>query len=168
MTRRCYTATARRDGKWWLIQAPEVEAAFTQVKRLDQAEAMIREAIALLLDVPEDSFDVTMVPHLEGEAESLVKELDAARDEFIQAERRFSAATRLAAERLTDQYDLSLRDAGVVMHVSFQRVAQVKANTAAVRKGVEEAKAGKGVRHEPGHFSRLAAELDEDEELGRR
>ncbi len=41
---------------------PEADRAFTLVKRLSQAEAMARKVIALVLDVPEGSFDVVVIP----------------------------------------------------------------------------------------------------------
>ena len=64
MDRTLYTARAQRDGNWWTISVAGLPGALTQVRRLDQAEAMTREVIALVLDVPEDSFDVQVVPDL--------------------------------------------------------------------------------------------------------
>lgn len=57
MSRATYTARAERSGKWWAIEVPEIPGVFTQVKRLDQVEEMARDAIALMLEVPADSFD---------------------------------------------------------------------------------------------------------------
>ena len=59
--------TAERDGRWWLVRVPEVPAAFTQARRPDQVEAMAREVIALLLDVPEDAFDLRLEPVVPAE-----------------------------------------------------------------------------------------------------
>jgi len=41
------------------VQVEEL-GVFTQARRLDRVEFMARDAIALLLDVPPDSFDVTV------------------------------------------------------------------------------------------------------------
>lgn len=60
--RRCYRVRARRNGDWWALLAPDVPGAFTQVERLAQAQAAIRPVISLLVEVPEDSFDVEIVP----------------------------------------------------------------------------------------------------------
>lgn len=46
--------------------------AYSQARRLDQADEEIRDAIALLLDVPEDSFDVTIEPDLGASTEEVV------------------------------------------------------------------------------------------------
>lgn len=41
MTERSpYRAHAVRSGNWWAIDVPDVPGAFTQVRRLDQAESM--------------------------------------------------------------------------------------------------------------------------------
>jgi hypothetical protein len=64
MERKLYTARAQRSGKWWAISVNGLPGALSQVRRLDQAEATTREVIAMVLDVPEDSFDVQVVPDL--------------------------------------------------------------------------------------------------------
>lgn len=64
--RKTFHATLTRDGRWWAIaieDLPEPLCGVTQ-SAVDQgrkeAEATTREAIALLLGVPEDSFDVEL------------------------------------------------------------------------------------------------------------
>jgi predicted RNase H-like HicB family nuclease len=48
-----YRVIATRDGDWWSLVAEDVEGreVASQSRRLDQAEAAISEAIALVLDV---------------------------------------------------------------------------------------------------------------------
>jgi predicted RNase H-like HicB family nuclease len=58
LIRQTYTAVCRRHDDWWVIEVPEVDGVFTQAERLDQVEAMARDAIALMLDVAAGSFDV--------------------------------------------------------------------------------------------------------------
>lgn len=55
-----YTAVCERSGSWWAVSVPELRGVHTQARRLDQAETMAREAIALLLEFPEDSFTVVV------------------------------------------------------------------------------------------------------------
>lgn len=56
-----YTVTAERDGKWWAIHADVPNAiVYSQARTEAEIEPMIREAIALALDVPEDSFDIAL------------------------------------------------------------------------------------------------------------
>jgi hypothetical protein len=57
-----YRVKARRNGEWWALIVPGVPGAFTEVRRLDQAQPTIREVISRLLEVPQDSFDVEIVP----------------------------------------------------------------------------------------------------------
>ena len=45
-----YRVTARRSGEWWALDVPELPGVHSQTKRLEQAEAEISEAIALMLD----------------------------------------------------------------------------------------------------------------------
>jgi predicted RNase H-like HicB family nuclease len=120
-----YTATAERTGKWWALSVPEIPGVHTQVRRLDLASAMVREAIALMLDVPEDSFDVRILSAFDTKVTAVVENLELARDEARLAEKRLAAATRQTVRVLTTQEGLTVRDAGVVMGVSFQRVSQV-------------------------------------------
>ena len=42
-------AIAVQSGDWWAIEVPEIPGLFTQVRRLDEAPRMVRDAAALLL-----------------------------------------------------------------------------------------------------------------------
>ena len=69
-SKRTYTAVCRRLGGWWAVDVPQIRGAHTQTRRLDQVEAMTREAIALLTDVAPSTFDVMVEPVMEGDVES--------------------------------------------------------------------------------------------------
>ena len=60
MSRKTYQLTATREGQWWIIDVPELDYR-TQARKLDQVELMGRDLIALMQDVPADSFDVATV-----------------------------------------------------------------------------------------------------------
>jgi hypothetical protein len=70
--RATYEVRAIRSGRWWTLEAADVPRARSQTRRLDQAEVMIREALAMVLDVEPDSFDVAIHPVLEPELDELV------------------------------------------------------------------------------------------------
>jgi hypothetical protein len=53
---RCYVVVAQRSGKVWMLHAIGVCGAFSQARRLADAEQQIREAIASVLHVSETSF----------------------------------------------------------------------------------------------------------------
>ncbi|MCV0334077.1 hypothetical protein [Microbacterium sp.] len=52
-----YEAVARRDGRFWFIEIPELEL-FTQARTLDEIDEMAREVIAISLEIPAESFGV--------------------------------------------------------------------------------------------------------------
>jgi predicted RNase H-like HicB family nuclease len=59
-----YTAICRRSGAWWAISVPDLKGLHTQVRRLADAEATARDAMALLLDVDRGSFAVVISPEV--------------------------------------------------------------------------------------------------------
>jgi hypothetical protein len=120
-----YTALCRRVGDWWAIDVPQIRGVHTQARRLDQVEAMARDAIALLRDVPADGFDVTIEPHLDDDAEQTVAASTDATRRARQATEEASRLQREAATTLLTKYRLTVRDAGVLLHVSPQRVSQL-------------------------------------------
>lgn len=115
-----YTATCRRIGDWWAISVPEVKGVHSQAKRLDQVDAMARDAIAVMLDIDPASFHVRVEPDVPVEVAEAVQ----ARTALREAEARAEEATRRAAVALLRQ-GYSVRDAGRVLGVSHQRVSQI-------------------------------------------
>ena len=132
MDKVVYTATAERSGKWWALSVEGVPGAHTQVRRLDQAEAMAREVIALILDVPQDSFTVRLSPVLAKPMQSELQRLTRARADQVKANADVEAHQRNLVEALVGRGDLTVRDAAVVLGTSFQRVAQIVADAAAI------------------------------------
>jgi hypothetical protein len=53
-----FTATARREGNFWAITVDGLPRVHSHVWQLNQAEPMIRQAIACNLDVPDFTFNV--------------------------------------------------------------------------------------------------------------
>jgi hypothetical protein len=53
-----YEATARRDGDFWAITVDGLPRVHSHVWRLYQAEPMIRQAIAVNLEISDCSFNV--------------------------------------------------------------------------------------------------------------
>ena len=51
MTRHRYLVEFERSGDRWALRVPDLPGVFTQTRRLDQAAAMARDAIAAMLDV---------------------------------------------------------------------------------------------------------------------
>lgn len=125
--RATYTAVAMRSGNWWAIEVPEVRGVFSQARRLDQVEQMARDAISLMLQIPSKSFDVDVVPTAPQSMRGLLEEYRNQRDV---AEKSQSRAADLAQEiiAMSDAEDLTVRDVGELMGLSFQRVQQLRSH----------------------------------------
>ena len=122
--RRNYAARAHRSGRWWAIDVPELRGVFTQAKRLDQVEAMARDAIGLFLDVPPDSFEVTVQPLLSPDVRLVVDAAITARRDLLEQQASAAAKSRQAVQEL-ESLGLPLRDIGAVLEISYQRAGQL-------------------------------------------
>ena len=125
MKLKTYTARCQRVGDWWAISVPELKGVNTLARRLEQVDAMVRDAIARFLDVPADSFDINVEPILPRD---LQKKVGRARKvlgeaEVLQAE-AVTVSAAVAAD-LVNRAHLTVRDAGRVLGISHQRIAQL-------------------------------------------
>jgi hypothetical protein len=59
--RPLYRATIEPHGEWFLVKAPDLPGARAQVARRTDAAGAIRDAIALIVEVPAESIDVNLV-----------------------------------------------------------------------------------------------------------
>lgn len=122
-----YTAQARREGCWWMIEVPEIDG-LTQARRLGDVEEMARELIAVTLDVPLDDVEVAVTVTAVGDVD-VAEVLGKIRDERAEAarlERQASTEIRELARELAST-ELAMRDIGTILGVSHQRVAQLLA-----------------------------------------
>lgn len=122
-----YTVYAYREGDWWALEVPDAEV-FTQCRRLDQAPAVAREAVALKFDADEDDIlIVDVVADIGDDIEALRAESRQKALAAEEASREAAASARnLVAEIRSRGY--SLRDTATMLHVSHQRVAQLEAD----------------------------------------
>ena len=126
--RPTYTAVAQRADQWWAIRVAELPGVFSQARRLDRVAQMARDAIALLLEVPPTSFDVTVREVLSAEAERAVTAAIEARAEASARQEVASTKSREAVEALT-RLGLAQRDIGRLLDLSHQRVGQLASAT---------------------------------------
>lgn len=119
-----YAVEARRVGGWWAIDVPKVRGGHTQVRRLQQAETAAREAIALLLEGDPAAIEVKLQVVLAPQTQETLDEVRRVRAAAAEAERDAAAVTRQAVGRLLAS-GLSMRDAGTLLGLSHQRVAQL-------------------------------------------
>jgi hypothetical protein len=133
--RPTYEALARRSGSWWAVEVPggnkDGDSLWTQARRLDQVERMARDAIALMQDVPADSFDIRVVPVFDPQLGIQLEHATELRSQADAVQREATAALRQAAGVLVHELQLPLRDAGAILGLSHQRIAQLLRDTKA-------------------------------------
>jgi DNA-directed RNA polymerase specialized sigma subunit len=123
-----YRVTATRDGDWWSLVAYDVEGreVASQSRRLDQAETAIREAIALVLDIDGDAFEVDISPDLRS-AEVSDDTLEALelRHALAELSDRVRRRTPAAVAELRAA-GLTVRDVAQLLGVTPSRVSQIE------------------------------------------
>lgn len=118
------TVQAERSEGWWVITSDQVRGLVSQARRLDQVEAQVRDALALL---PESGLDPDEV---EIKVDPVMSEMEAAHHARALAENarlaqsEASEAMRAAARRLANS-GLTMRDVGTVLGISFQRAQKL-------------------------------------------
>jgi len=122
-----HLAVARRSGRWWAVEVPSLPGVFTQARTLDAVEPMVRDAISMFLQVAPESIVVAIGVEPPAEARADVEEALARRVEAERAQAAASAAMRRAVAALAHM-GLTNRDAGRLLEVSHQRVAQIAAS----------------------------------------
>jgi len=126
VSRPTYRVNAEKHDGWWLLTSPQVPGAVSQVRRLTAAHEHAREAIAFVLDVRPDSFDLDVIPSLGG---TLDREVSLARQAVTAA-----AAAQLEAANQSRKVVAALAKKGLsgaevaaVLRLSPQRVSQLLA-----------------------------------------
>lgn len=122
---RAYTVRVAREGKWWMIRVPDIDA-ITQARRLNEVEDMANSLIAVTTDTDPDTFELRV--ELEAVEDIRVTErldaLHAERDELAKLQAKVQGDTRRLACDLAGK-GLTVRDIGAVLGVSFQRAQQL-------------------------------------------
>lgn len=120
-----YTATARRDGRHWVVKIDDLPvpgAAVTQGKSWKDAEHMAAEAVALLLDAPEDSIRIELLPE-DPEMREAILRYRRARERAREAQKKANeekvTTARLLARKAT------VRDVAAMLDVSHQYVSRL-------------------------------------------
>ncbi len=123
-----YRVTATRDGDWWSLLADDVDGreVASQARRLDQADAAIRESIALVLDVDQGAFDVEITPELDrARVSDETLEVLELRRALSQLSARAHRQTPAAVAELR-RAGLTVRDVARLLGVTPSRVSQIE------------------------------------------
>ena len=119
-----YVAVYERDQEddAWNVRIEGVQGCQTYGRSLRQAQARIREALALWLDREPD--DITIDDRLPAALTSVAAKVARARRDAEQAGEKAQLQTTEAVKKLTD-LGLSRRDAADVLGLSHQRIQQL-------------------------------------------
>lgn len=122
-TTRTIHAHARRDGRWWYIDIPELGTS-GQARTLKDVDSVAREIAALWLDADETTVHVTVAVELPTDAAELWGQADAA-DMRARQDAQAAARLRRSAVASLKAQGISQADAARVLGVSQQRVSQL-------------------------------------------
>ncbi|USQ75666.1 hypothetical protein NF557_13750 [Ornithinimicrobium cryptoxanthini] len=113
-----------------MVSIPEIDG-LTQTRRLSEAESMAREHIAVTLDVPLSTVEVT-IRTISVDDVAVSDEAAAIQRDRTEAARLNEEATA-RAERLAKalvEHAVPIRDIGTVLRVSHQRAHQLASHVA--------------------------------------
>lgn len=123
---KTYSVSVTRDGKWWMIAVPELDA-LTQARRLGDVATNARELIALETGVALDEVEIEQRIELEPGGEDVanrVAQINEDRAKLIVEEARVKAAAEAFAKELASAH-VPVRDIGTLLGVTFQRASQL-------------------------------------------
>lgn len=128
MTTSPVRAVAEWDGYSWVATLPDVPGAVTQAKRLDILPGRLAEVAKLVTGHPIEPGQITLEVRVADEGiDRVAREIEALEHELgLLTEALTSRRRRLVAD-LHDRGH-TLRDIGVIVHLSHQRVAQLVAD----------------------------------------
>ncbi len=123
-----YTVRYERDETgWWVAQVKEAPAAISQGRTIAEARRRIREALGLAIDDDAAAQKATLVDdvRLPADARHAVDHARAARRNLAMETERAQPSTTIAVQQLAKKLGLSVRDAGELLGISYQRVQQL-------------------------------------------
>jgi predicted RNase H-like HicB family nuclease len=123
-----------KEGKDWTVIAPDVHPAHSWGPTLKSAAHHIKEAIALVLDLPADaeqSIELDAEYRIDGmnkKESSIFHRARDARHSLHDAQEKADETLRQAIEE-GRKHGLSMRDIATMTDVSYQRVAQISSSS---------------------------------------
>lgn len=124
-----YKVEVTRDGKWWMIAIPELDA-LTQARRIEDVPTMARELIALEAGVALADVAIEQRIELVAGGEDLaarVRTIRERRARLSEEEARVQTDMARFAKELAAA-DVPVRDIGSLLGVAHQRVSQLVNN----------------------------------------
>jgi hypothetical protein len=122
-----YQARVSQDGRFWFVQvydATDTHVGDTQARHLREVEVMARDLVHILTDADPATIDITTHIEVPPEVQVHLDQAEALTEESARAQHAAAAEKRAAIRALTAT-GLSLRDAGAILGLSYQRVHQL-------------------------------------------
>ena len=121
---KTYHVRVERGDRWWIVSIPEVPGAHTQARHLREVEAMARELVALMLEVPEDSFELDVEISIPADVRAELEISERLRQEAATRQTEAARHLRLAVRWLRRR-GLVYRDVGEMLGVSAAQAKQL-------------------------------------------
>lgn len=121
--RETYAVNVERDGQFWLVHVPAIDR-YTQARHLREVDEMARDLIGIMQDLQPEVIDLEVSVRIPDDAKVLLEASKIQREMAARATAEAARATRAAA-RLLAKSGLTVRDAGAVLGVSYQRAHQL-------------------------------------------
>jgi predicted RNase H-like HicB family nuclease len=113
---------------WWVAAVRGIRGCHTQGRSIGQVMRRAREAM-MVCGVEARLVDLTPEIHLPAEARRAVTAYSAERERLERQQESLRSSADHAVRVLTEQFGLSMRDAGELLGLSHQRVHQVAQGT---------------------------------------
>lgn len=121
--RKVFTVHSWPDGKYWIFRVDGIDSA-SQSRGVRDLEAMAKDFISSMTEIPETDFEIEITFHLSPEVEESLANAAKLQAEAATARAAAAAESRKAAVALKKS-GLSVRDVGAVLGISFQRAHQL-------------------------------------------
>lgn len=120
-------AVAEWDGYSWVATLPDIPGAVTQAKRLDILPGRLSEVAKLMTGNQVDADRIALeVRVADDDIDRVAREIEELEQELGRVTEALSSRRRQLVADLHDRGH-TLRDIGVIVHLSHQRVAQIVA-----------------------------------------
>jgi hypothetical protein len=120
---RTLQATAYKDGKWWMVSIPEIDA-LSKCKTIDQVPNQAADLAAIVLDVPKEKVAVSVTYKMPEEAAAVNESWHEAQRQLAAAREDVDAKLAELARTLKGN-GYTLKDIGVLTGYTFQRISQI-------------------------------------------
>ena len=121
---RTFAATATREGKWWIVSIPEIDAV-TQARSVREIDEMARGLVAALLDLDEEDVTVNVTIEIPSAVAERWETATALHAQAEADERRAAELRRSAVRDLLGMENMNQVEAAAILGLSYQRVQQL-------------------------------------------